>query len=181
MLYTKKGDDGRTELFACKKRLAKNSPVIEALGAIDELNSLLGLCKVKANKNPVITGGKSFVNIIEAIQQNLFIIQAELGGSDKKIENQKIDEMERIIDAIEKELPPIKTFVLSGGTELTALLDYGRAISRRAERRIVTASRDVTIDKNTLAYINRLSSLLYAMARLANTKANIKESPPSYQ
>jgi cob(I)alamin adenosyltransferase len=90
--------------------------------------------------------------------------------------------MEAWIDWIEKELPPIKTFFISGGTELAALLDVSRTLARKAERRAVAGieAREFKLDPATLAFLNRLSSLLYALARLSNHKSGITEVPPTY-
>jgi cob(I)alamin adenosyltransferase len=120
---------------------------------------------------------------VHDIQKNLFIIQAELAGASMSIDEEKIKEIEIIIDSIEKELPPIKTFFISGGTELATLFDISRTISRRAERRVVEVKEEnkVSVKESTLAYLNRLSSLLYAFARLVNHKAGITEKSPDYK
>ena len=91
--------------------------------------------------------------------------------------------MESIIDSIEHELPPIKTFFISGGTELAALLDVCRTLARKAERRAVAAVdvKEIALDPATLAFLNRLSSLMYALARLTNHKSGINEQPPTYK
>lgn len=171
MLYTRRGDDGQTGLFGCDQRIGKDSAVAEALGAVDELNSLLGWCKTRAAANSGLAAA------LEAVQQNLFIVQAELAGAKKTIKEEALRELEDGTDAAERELPPITTFLVAGGTELAALLDFARAVARRAERRVVASGRG---EKWTLAYLNRLSSFLYASARLANHKAGIKEQAPRY-
>jgi ATP:cob(I)alamin adenosyltransferase len=175
MLYTKKGDDGKTQIFDCDQRFSKSSAVAEALGALDEVNSFLGVVKCKVNNQDK--------GIMHQIQENLFIIQAEVGGAEKKISKDKISEIEKIIDKIEKELPPIKTFFISGATELSAKLDFARTLARRAERRVIKVKEEglVKISQNTLAYLNRLSSLLYALARQSAYKSGIKESAPTYK
>ncbi len=150
------------------KKFSKSSPQIEALGALDELNSLLGLCKTKADK--------SVLKILEEAQNDLFIIQGEVAGGNNKIKKNRIIEIEKIIDDIEKKLPKIKNFTISGGTKLSALLDYARAVARRAERRCVAEKKFLSPD--SLKYLNRLSSLLFALARLANK--GIKEKKPKY-
>lgn len=180
MLYTRRGDKGDTGIFGCKQRFSKNSVLMEALGSIDELNSLLGICKVKLKDLRFKIQNLRLTNIIEQIQQNLFIIQANLAGADKKIIQDKISEIEKIIDDIEKQLPPIKSFFLSGGNELSAYLDYARTISRKTERRVVALSETKKIDIEILAYLNRLSSLFYALARFINFKFKIKEIAPKY-
>lgn len=183
MLYTGKGDRGTTTVFGCDQRISKSSAIAEALGALDEINSFLGLCKVRKEAVSYELLAVSFSEIISRVQQNLFIIQAEVAGAEKSTEEKKVKEIEKIIDAIEKELPPIKTFFISGGTELSALFDTARTIARRAERRVVTVSeeRKVKIGDNSLSYLNRLSSLLYALARLTSHKSGITEQVPNYQ
>lgn len=155
MLFTGKGDDGTTYFFGSKERFGKDTPLVEALGTCDELNSLLGYLRAK------ISGDSA---LIEEVQQDLFIIQAELAGADKHIVEEKVKTMEERINAIEKELPPIKTFFVPGANEESALYDMARTLARRTERRVV-ALGDKVPSKWTLAYLNRLSSLLYALAR----------------
>ena len=183
MLYTRKGDTGTTKTFGCDQRISKSSAIAEALGSMDEVNSFLGLCKVNSFANKYKLGERNLANIIYEIQQNLFIIQAELAGAPKKIEEVKVKEIEAVVDAIEKELPPIKTFFISGGTELAALFDIARTIARRAERRVVLVREEGhrILSDHTVAYLNRLSSILYALARFSNHKAGITEEPPSYK
>jgi len=186
-MYTGKGDSGDTSVFGCDQRMSKSSALAEALGALDECNSFLGVCKSKsidsAKVLPLRTKGKTFAETVEDIQQNLFIIQAEIAGADKQIKKERIEEIEKIIREIESELPPIKTFFVSGGTEIAAYLDFARTLARRAERRVVGAREEgkQKINENTLAYLNRLSSLLFALARFVNHKAGVVEKSPSYK
>jgi len=172
-----------TTVFGCDQRISKSSAIAEALGALDETNSFFGLCKVHKESASLKLSAVSFSEIIQDVQQNLFIIQAEIAGSKKTIEENKIKEIEKIIDEIEKTLPLIKTFFISGGTELSALFDIARTIARRAERRVVEVSEEgkQKISENSLSYLNRLSSLLYALARLTNHKSGITEQIPDYQ
>lgn len=173
-----------TKAFGCDQRMSKSSAVAEALGSLDEINSFLGLVKVELSGG---IGKKESKNIspeiVHAIQENLFIIQAEVAGFPKSLPKEKVTEAEKLIDDIEKQLPPIKTFFISGGTKLAALFDVSRTIARRAERRVVEVSEEgkVKVSKETLAYLNRLSSLLYAFARLSAYKSGIKEQAPSYK
>ena len=185
-LYTGKGDNGTTKTFGCNQRISKHSTVVEALGALDELNSFLGLVKVKADESGEIADTKnerSFAAVAHSLQSDLFIIQAEIAGAEKHIEQEKVDEMSKLIDRIERELPEITTFFIPGGTELAAMCDVARSQSRRVERRVVEAADEgaVAPGEPTLAYLNRLSSVLYAMARLANHRAGFEEEPPSYE
>ncbi len=175
MLYTKKGDEGKTQIFGCDQKLSKSSAVVEALGNLDEVNSFMGIVKSKA--------GEEDKKTIHQIQENLFIIQAEVAGADKHMTEDKILEIETLINKIEKELPPIKTFFISGATEISATFDFARTMARRAERRVVAVADEglVKISPETLAYLNRLSSLLYAFARHLAYKSGIKESAPDYK
>lgn len=168
--YSGRGDKGYTTLFGQPKKLSKSSPVIEALGAVDELNSLLGVCASKSSKQ------KGILKIIKEVQNHLFLAQAELGGSDKKISENEIKKLEKIIDRIGNTLPKIKTFIMPGGSELSSLLDYARAVARRAERRVAQLKKRGLI----LKYLNRLSSLLFVLARETNKNKRIKESHPKY-
>ena len=177
MLYTGTGDDGTTKLFNCdQQRISKSSEVPEALGALDELNAFLGLVKVKAEKESRIA------KALREVQENLFIIQAEVAGAENKIGEGAIGKMEIMMSEIEKEIPPITGFSISGGTELSALLDVARTLARRAERALITAkdAEVVTLSSETTAYMNRLSSLLFAFARLANHLAGVAEEHPRY-
>ncbi len=184
MLYTRKGDNGTTKTFGCDQRLSKSSTVAEALGSLDEINSFLGILKIKSGSKKIAGGGLKVLakDVVGRIQQDLFVIQAEVAGAEKTISEDKVVWLESIVDGIEKILPPIKTFFVSGGTELAVLSDISRTISRRAERRVVGVVEEgkVKVGKNTLAYLNRLSSVLYALARYFNYKAGVKEEPPKY-
>lgn len=175
MLYTRKGDGGTTKTLYCDQRLSKSSTIAEALGTLDELNSWLGLCRARL--------ASESVTLFE-VQQNLFIVQAEVAGAEgKTINPEKVTAMEAKIDGVEKEMPPIKSFFIPGATEEGALLDCARTLSRRAERRVVAVHEEgkIKIGASSLAYLNRLSSLLYALARLANHRAGAKEEAPTYK
>lgn len=183
MLYTGKGDLGDTGTFGCDQRISKSSAVAEALGTLDELNAYLGVCKVAAQKNEVHVDSTLYSEILDGIQQELFTIQAQVAGADKKVSDGVVKDVEGVIAEMEKELPEIHSFFVPGGEELSVSLDYARTIARRAERRVVAvAEEDIApIDKETLRYLNRLSSLLYAMVRLANHRAGVTEEKPTYE
>lgn len=191
MLYTRKGDDGTTKTFNCDQRISKSSYIAEALGSLDETNSFLGLIKIKSQNTSFVLPENTFLlkDAIDRIQQDLFIIQAELAGAEKTISKEKIIWLENIINDIEKTLPPIKTFFVSGGTELSSLFDVARTIARRAERRVIKVvdehfknekNQKELLSKETLAYLNRLSSILYAFARISNSHSGITEEIPKY-
>ena len=178
-LFTGKGDDGTTYFFGSKCRFNKDTPLAEALGTCDELGSLLGYLRAKI---------KSDSKIILEVQQNLFIIQAELAGADKRITEEKVRDMERVINNIEKKLPPIKTFFIPGANETSALYDLARTVARRTERRVVALNPETRfrnqvsgISKFSLAYLNRLSSFLYAKARYHAQKGGKVEKKPHYK
>jgi cob(I)alamin adenosyltransferase len=189
MLYTGKGDGGTTKTFGTdQQRISKASELPEALGTLDELNSFIGLCKVRAKNGPdpkILVGKRTYTTsaILDDIQQTLFIMQAEVAGAQKKITKSKVTQVELLVNTMEKLMPPITTFSVAGGTELSALLDVARTLSRRAERRLVAVAESGArkISPNTKAYANRLSSLLFALARYANTDAGIEREVPKYR
>jgi len=164
MLYTRKGDGGTTKTFGCDQRISKSSVVAEALGALDEANSFLGLARARTvGKSFKIESGRvDFAETILEAQQNLFIIQAEVAGAELSIDQGKVLKVETIVDGIEKILPPIKNFFISG------------VIAAREEGKIKMSAE-------TLAYLNRLSSLLYALARLASHLEGAEEIKPDYK
>ena len=185
MLYTRKGDSGTTKTFGCDQRISKSSIVAEALGSLDETNSFLGIARAKTAgmSFTIQTGEEKFPDIILEIQQNLFIVQAEVAGSPLSITADKITRVEHIVDEIEKVLPPIKSFFISGATELGGIFDFARTLIRRAERRVVAAKEEekITVSPETMSYLNRLSSLLYALARIASHTEGGEEIKPSYK
>ena len=175
-LFTGKGDGGTTKTIDSKDRISKASPLPEALGTLDELNAFLGFVKMRSADNTRIQ------EMLRDTQEKLFIVQAELAGSDKRLPEGTVGEVEDIVNGIEKEIPPLKGFSIAGGTELSALLDVARTMARRAERRATGIAdegiRELSVE--TKAYLNRLSSLLFALARLANHEAGIGEENPNY-
>ncbi len=176
-LYTGKGDGGTTKAIDSKDRISKASPLPEALGTLDELNAFLGFVRMRA------AGNERVARILRDTQEKLFIVQAELAGSDKRLPEGTVRGVEDIVDGIEKEIPPLKGFSVAGGTELSALLDVARTTARRAERS-ATADADSglrELSSETKAYLNRLSSLLFALARSANHTSGVAEETPSYK
>lgn len=183
ILYTGFGDKGTTTLFDCKQgRISKSAILIEALGSVDEFNAYLGIIKVNSLNNKIILKKILYSQIIEEIQQNLFIIQAELGGSDIFINRKELTKIEKIIKQIAKVLPPITSFTISGGSLISAELDFSRTLARKSERRIISVSEEGSriINPNTISYMNRLSSILFAMSRYANHILSVKEEHPKY-
>ncbi len=176
MLYTRRGDDGTSGLFGGKGRLPKDCPLFEALGTVDELNSLLGVCFAKAESNK----NEEIVKLLRASQEDLFIVQAELAGADKKLEQSHVDRLEGEIAKLEARFENPNSFIIAGGSELSALLDYARSVSRRAERQVLAVQSDHPTSSETHKYLNRLSSFLYAAARFAAASAGVEEQKPSY-
>ncbi len=152
--------------------------MFETLGSVDELNSLLGVCIAKANEQ---YGPDSLIaGVIRTAQNNLFIVQAELAGADKAITAEHVSAMEQVIDDSEKRIEALHSFIISGATELSAFLDYARAVSRHAERAVIRSRHLRAVSDETLKYLNRLSSLLYALARVSAADAGVKEVGPRY-
>lgn len=177
MLYTGKGDKGTTTAFGCnQQRISKSSELPEALGSLDELNAFLGFVKMRAAAESHIA------TALRDVQETLFIIQAEVAGADKRVGENAVKDVEKMVNDIEKEIPKLKGFSIAGGTELSALLDVARTLARRAERRVIAVKelglRELTSE--TLTYMNRLSSLLFALARLANHLYGVAEEVPKY-
>jgi cob(I)alamin adenosyltransferase len=181
MYYTRVGDTGTTTVYGCNQRLSKSSAIAEALGALDEATSFLGLLRARTEK-VLMPEGVSVAVRIEEIQNHLFTIQAELAGAEKHLTDDAVSELERHIDALARVIPPITTFIVPGGSESSALADMARTIVRRAERRVVAVVEEgiVIPAPATLAYLNRLSSFLFILARYVNKEAGVDEYAPAY-
>lgn len=182
-LFTGKGDTGTTKLFDSPPgvRITKSSPLFEALGMLDELNTLVGWCKVACVQEKI--DDREIKNILREVQDHLFTVQAEVAGAQKTVPETSTPALSVLIESIEHQLPPITTFLVPGGTELSSRLDVARAVSRRVERRLVGLheSGERLISDTSRAYTNRLSSLLYALTRWVNHLAGVVESPPEYK
>lgn len=184
MLYTKRGDNGTTKLFSCKEneRISKSGKIFEVLGSLDELNSLVGYAKVLAKKEKVKLKNKNYEDILEDIQNMIFTLQASFAGSNKKLKNEDILYLENIIDGIEKTIPKINSFLISGHSKLSAFLDVLRSNTRKVERICVslkdTSKYDV-LDIH-IVFLNRLSSFFYALERYVNFQKKHKEKSPKY-
>jgi cob(I)alamin adenosyltransferase len=170
-IYTRTGDKGETSLIG-GKRVSKSSARVEAYGDVDELNSILGIVRSEAEDGEI-------KEIITEIQNDLFIIGADLASPNEiqvpRISKEKTKELERIIDKFLGELEPLKEFILPSGKGGGPYLHLARAVSRRAERRIVGLMKEEQINGNVLAYINRLSDLLFVMARIENKRGKFEE------
>jgi cob(I)alamin adenosyltransferase len=176
-IYTRTGDRGETGLFG-GGRVPKDSARVEAYGAVDELNAAVGLAVVALETEDA----GEIVERLRLVQADLFNLGANLAAptdAEGRRRSSHIPalpagraaEMERWIDEAEEELPPLRSFILPGGTEGAARLHLARTVCRRAERRVVALSHREAIDPAILVYLNRLSDLLFTLARLANRRA----------
>ena len=173
-LYTKQGDDGHTGLFG-GGRVPKNDARVCAYGEVDECNSAIGVVIAKGADVEMVT-------MLRQVQSELFTLGAELaaaGGRSPgvKIGDAHVAQLERWIDTADKEMPPLKNFVLPGGTETAAALHLARTVCRRAERTTVALSLQQTVRPAVIIYLNRLSDLLFALARLANHQTGVADIP----
>jgi cob(I)alamin adenosyltransferase len=175
-VYTGRGDEGMTDLRDMS-RVSKTSSRIEAYGTVDEANALLGTVRP--------TGHGDVDGWLEAVQNHLHVVQAELanpdpGADDPTIRPADVASLEEWIDAADEELPPLQSFVLPGGSEAGAALHHARAVTRRAERRVVALAADAPVAEALLAYLNRLSDALFTFARLVNERDGVTEESPTY-
>jgi len=174
-IYTKTGDSGDTSLFD-KTRVSKADARVEAYGEVDELNACLGAARA-ARLDADLTG------VLEQIQTELFAIGARLADPSSriaprvekaKVTDAEVTQLELLIDRLEESLPPLRKFILPGGSTAGALLHLARTVCRRAERRVVSLGPGA-VDSVIIVYLNRLSDLLFVMARVANHRAGTVE------
>jgi cob(I)alamin adenosyltransferase len=164
-IYTRTGDDGSTGL-GDGSRTGKESPRVEAMGEVDELNSVIGLLLTEAMPD-------NLAAMLTVIQHDLFDLGGELcipGHTLLKAE--RVDWLESILDGLNDPLPPLKEFILPGGTRTAALSHLARTVCRRAERRIIALRREEPVSDTVMQYLNRLSDLLFVLARTYNRLGN---------
>ncbi len=171
MLYTKNGDNGRS---ATKTRLniPKNSPVFELMGTLDECVSFLGLAKQHA-PSPQVS------DLLELIQKGAMALCEELAGGEKYASAARVAELEKAIDMLTASLPDLTSFALPGKTPCGAALDVARTVARRAERKAVAMSTTGGIPRDMLAWLNRVSDLLFALARHCDQQGSEKPMAPA--
>jgi len=168
-----RGDHGETDLRA-GLRVFKDDERIETCGVIDELSSILGIVRS-------IVKDHEMSRILLEIQEHLFMIGAEVSsikseaGGDAWIKNDHLKFLEKLVENYESKLPSTRGFIYPGGTIAASILYLARAIARRAERRFVSLSRRFEVNPKTMAYINRLSTLLYFLARYLNHRDGVEE------
>jgi len=170
-IYTRNGDDGTTADPA-GGRISKADPQIHALGSLDELNAALGWCRA-CDPPPDIQ------RQLSQLQSDLFALGAEIckaAKAQQRIGPSAVSRLEVWIDDADRQLPPLEDFILPGGSELTCRLHLARTACRRAERAIAELQQSgVKLDKSVLAFVNRLSDLLFMLARLANLRAGLAD------
>ena len=171
-IYTRTGDTGETGLFG-GGRVAKDDVRVEAYGAVDELNAVLGVALTHVTDEAIATR-------LRLLQADLFTLGAHLatpGHEGRKapqlpaLPDTRAAEMEQWIDEADAELPPLRAFILPAGAGGGAALHHARTVCRRAERRVVALAREQTLDARIVVYLNRLSDLLFTLARLATLRA----------
>lgn len=170
-IYTRTGDDGTTSLYG-GKRVRKDHIRLKAYGTIDELNSALGVLIAHLESNEVV------VEFLIKIQKDLFNIGSYLAGSHVSLEQagERVGQMERFIDRLDSQLPHLTNFILPTGAKSASLAHLVRAVTRRAERKIVSLLDDrQATDFTILCYLNRLSDLMFVIARFLNHQMGIKE------
>jgi cob(I)alamin adenosyltransferase len=175
-IYTKTGDTGETGLFD-GTRVSKADPRVDAYGGVDELNAWLGLVRASGP-------GPELDDLLTRIQRDLFALGSMLADPSHKISSRvgkatlgpdDVTRLEQAIDRFELEMPPLRRFILAGGSPAGAMLHLARTVCRRAERGMVGLGAD-QLDGIAIQYINRLSDLLFVMARLANHRAGVPET-----
>tara|TARA_B100000029_G_scaffold466317_1_gene501732 strand:- start:16 stop:576 length:561 start_codon:yes stop_codon:yes gene_type:complete len=167
-IYTRTGDDGTTEL-SNHERIDKSNIRIEAMGDIDELNSIIGFLRTNDIPDDL---SEHLLNI----QHRLFDIGGELAIPDNSvISSESVKRLEQLIDDLNSDLPTLKEFVLPGGTISASICHVARTVCRRSERTLVILARKESFNTETLRYINRLSDLLFVLARTLNKVSNTKE------
>ncbi len=175
-IYTGRGDEGKTDLWASSDRVSKTDPRIEAYGAIDEVIGLLGHAAVHCSGE--------VQQELEQVQHQLHVLMAQLADKeehgDKRIQQRHVDDMEDSIDTYNDDLDDLDAFILPSGSDGGSLLHYARSVCRRAERRIVMLAEAEGVDEHVLSYINRLSDFLFTLGRYQNSIDGAEEHTVDY-
>lgn len=176
-IYTRTGDKGETRLVGGQK-VPKDSVRLECYGTVDELNSLIGVAAVTTHEVAL----DELAQVLARIQHELFnlgsilaTLPADVGPKQPRVTAADVTQLEREIDRMNEELPPLRSFVLPGGSRLSAELHVCRTVCRRAERLVVALSRESEVDPVDVRYLNRLSDALFVMSRWANLKLGCGE------
>jgi len=171
-IYTKTGDDGTTGLQG-GKRVSKSNLRIIAYGAVDEINATIGIILSDKIDNDITI-------ILTKIQNSLFVVGSDLSNPDRsskknRVTIEMVENLEKNIDLLEKELPPITNFILPGGHRIASLLHLARTITRRAETNVISLDEKEKVNDECKKYLNRLSDLLFVIARTINKRDGIKD------
>ena len=173
-IYTKFGDSGETALFG-GMRLGKDAPRIEAIGTVDELNAYIGYAQT-------LIDDADLSELMTRIQNHLFSVGADLAtpathakAAEFRISEDFTTEMETAIDTLSQELPPLTNFILPGGCTVGAILHIARVVCRRSERCVVRLAREEDVNPEIIRSLNRLSDLLFVLARTVNLRASTPE------
>ena len=183
-IYTKQGDGGESSLFG-GDRVPKDHDRLEAYGTLDELNSCLGLARAEAARDPELdpTWSKELDQLLNSIQNHLFDLGSELATPDPQrlgltlVSDRDVVAFEAAIDQHESGLTPLKQFILPGGSALASQLHVARCVCRRAERMVVGLARHESVREEAVRYLNRLSDLLFVLARYANHSSGREDAP----
>jgi cob(I)alamin adenosyltransferase len=178
-IYTRTGDKGETGLFG-GQRVRKDDERVESYGAVDELNASLGICRS-------MVAEADLADLLDTVQRTLFDIGADLATPESagdtrgsvvisRLSPDAVSLLELHLDQLECELAPLRRFILPGGSSLAANLHFARCICRRAERRCVSLAAAENINPEVIRYLNRLSDLLFVMARVVNSRAGIADT-----
>ena len=173
-VYTRTGDDGTTGLFG-GGRVSKTHPRISAYGTVDETNAALGMARA------ALPDGSAADGLLARLQNELFVLGGDLATPDEteypvpRVEPAHVAALEADIDRLTADLPPLKNFVLPGGTPAAAALHLGRTVARRAERLVIETSALEGVSEHAVHYLNRLSDLLFTLARWVNQDAGVAE------
>jgi cob(I)alamin adenosyltransferase len=177
-VYTRGGDSGETSLFG-GERVRKDDPRVEACGAVDELNALIGLARTEIE-------GDDLQELLERVQRSLFDVGGQLATPDERavqdpprsvprVSGSDVEALEQAIDQLDRELSPLRAFVLPGGSRGAAALHHARTVCRRAERRVVRLSGGGSVAAEVIRYLNRLSDFLFVLARVVNARQGVPE------
>lgn len=173
-IYTKFGDTGETALYG-GTRLGKDAPQFEAIGTVDELNAYIGYVQT-------LIGDADLSALLSRLQNHLFAVGADLAtplthtkSAEMRISEDFTTEMEAAIDTLSEALPPLRNFILPGGCPAGAILHIARVVCRRSERCVVRLARETEVNPEILRSLNRLSDLLFVLARTVNFRANTSE------
>ena len=168
----REGDKGKTSILP-SSGIEKDCPLIQSLGTVDELNSIVGVARASSKDLEVNA-------ILKKIQEDLLIVGSDMNNLSRDpnypfIEKENISYVETVIENFEAQLPPLKHFILPGGTSSASYLHLARSVSRRAEREVVNLAKEQNVNPEILKYLNRLSDMFFVLARIVNFRNQTKE------